>query len=251
MPKYDIGVAVIGAGMAGRAHAAGYRSATTLYGPGLPDVRLVAVADVNEAFAVGHGPALRLRPRRDLLAGGRRGRRRRRRQRRRRQPPAPRGRRGPARRRQARAVREAVRPDRSPTPRRWSAAAAARPDLQTGVGFTFRRSPAIAAIKDLVDDGSVGRPVHFNGHYWCDYAVEPHGADELALQGRPGIGCPRRHRQPPRRPRRVPVRADRVRARHDVRDDDHRARAAARNGRRARGGRAERRPRTGRERGPA
>ena len=39
MPGNDIGVAVIGAGMAGRAHAAGYRSATTLYGAGLPQVR--------------------------------------------------------------------------------------------------------------------------------------------------------------------------------------------------------------------
>jgi hypothetical protein len=27
------------------------------------------------------------------------------------------------------------------------AAASARPDLRTGVGFTFRRSPAIAAVK--------------------------------------------------------------------------------------------------------
>ena len=50
MPPNDIGVAVIGAGMAGRAHAAGYRSATTLYGGGLPAVRLVAIADVNDRF---------------------------------------------------------------------------------------------------------------------------------------------------------------------------------------------------------
>ncbi|MET0641102.1 MAG: Gfo/Idh/MocA family oxidoreductase, partial [Jiangellaceae bacterium] len=51
MTRSSIGVAVIGAGMAGRAHAAGYRTATTLYGGGLPNVDLVAVADVNEAFA--------------------------------------------------------------------------------------------------------------------------------------------------------------------------------------------------------
>src|ERR1043165_7279949 len=51
MPGPGIGVAVVGAGMAGRAHAAGYRGATTLYGAGLLDVRLVAVADVNERFA--------------------------------------------------------------------------------------------------------------------------------------------------------------------------------------------------------
>ena len=46
-----IGVAVIGAGMAGRSHAAGYRSATTQYGKGLPEVRLVAIADAVPAFA--------------------------------------------------------------------------------------------------------------------------------------------------------------------------------------------------------
>ena len=51
MPHDYIGVAVIGAGMAGRSHAAGYRSATTTYGPGLPQVRLAAIADVNESFA--------------------------------------------------------------------------------------------------------------------------------------------------------------------------------------------------------
>ena len=51
MPGSSIGVAVIGAGMAGRAHAAGYRSASTLYGEGLPEIRLAAIADVNPAFA--------------------------------------------------------------------------------------------------------------------------------------------------------------------------------------------------------
>ena len=42
-----IGVAVIGAGMAGRAHAHGYRSAGTVLELGLPEVRLVSVADVD------------------------------------------------------------------------------------------------------------------------------------------------------------------------------------------------------------
>ena len=51
MADSSIGVAVIGAGMAGRSHAAGYRSAPTLYGEGLPEVRLVAIADVNPTFA--------------------------------------------------------------------------------------------------------------------------------------------------------------------------------------------------------
>ena len=47
----SIGVAVIGGGMAGRAHAAGYRTATTLFDTDRPDVRLVAIADTNTAVA--------------------------------------------------------------------------------------------------------------------------------------------------------------------------------------------------------
>ena len=47
----SIGVAVIGAGMAGRAHAAAYRTAATLYGLDRPAVRLVAVADPNRPLA--------------------------------------------------------------------------------------------------------------------------------------------------------------------------------------------------------
>ena len=51
MSTSSIGVAVIGAGMAGRAHANGYRAAPTVFGSGLPDVRLVAIADAYEPFA--------------------------------------------------------------------------------------------------------------------------------------------------------------------------------------------------------
>jgi predicted dehydrogenase len=41
---HSVGVAVIGGGMAGRAHAAGYRTASTLFSTDRPDVRLVAIA---------------------------------------------------------------------------------------------------------------------------------------------------------------------------------------------------------------
>ena len=51
MAEPSIGVAVIGAGMAGRSHAFGYRNATTVFDDRLPGVRLVAIADVNQAFA--------------------------------------------------------------------------------------------------------------------------------------------------------------------------------------------------------
>ena len=44
-----IGVAVIGAGMAGRAHAAAYRIAPTLYQSTLPALRFVSIGDVAVA----------------------------------------------------------------------------------------------------------------------------------------------------------------------------------------------------------
>ncbi|MDS8996446.1 Gfo/Idh/MocA family oxidoreductase, partial [Streptococcus pneumoniae] len=49
----SIGIAVIGAGMAGQAHAAAYRVAPTLYDPVLPPLRYVAIGDVNETLG-GH-----------------------------------------------------------------------------------------------------------------------------------------------------------------------------------------------------
>jgi predicted dehydrogenase len=51
-----LGVAVIGAGMAGRAHALGYRSAGTVFSAGLPPVRLVSVADINEDWLGSDSP---------------------------------------------------------------------------------------------------------------------------------------------------------------------------------------------------
>src|ERR671916_607388 len=47
----DIGVAVIGAGMVGRAHANAYRNSSTVYELDRPAPRLVAIADVHEPFA--------------------------------------------------------------------------------------------------------------------------------------------------------------------------------------------------------
>jgi predicted dehydrogenase len=188
MPNDHLGVAVIGAGMAGRSHAAGYRSATTTYAPGLPEVRLAAIADVNEQFAAdtarrfGYARVettwqavaeaddvdvvsvvvanhLHREIVEGLLDAGKHVLCE--------KPFAP-------------TVAEAE---------SMVAAAAARPDLQTGVGFTFRRSPAIAAVKALVDDGSTGRPIHFNGHYWCDYGVDPTGPMSWRYKGGPGSGA--------------------------------------------------------------
>jgi predicted dehydrogenase len=64
MGSDTIGVAVIGGGMAGRAHAAGYRTATTVFNADRPDVRLIGPdhPDIRggppmDAGGVGHGVA--------------------------------------------------------------------------------------------------------------------------------------------------------------------------------------------------
>ncbi|GAA4727924.1 Gfo/Idh/MocA family protein [Phytohabitans rumicis] len=188
MPKDRLGVAVIGAGMAGRSHAAGYRSATTCYGPGLPQIDLVAIADLNQTFAqdtarrFGYAraesswEAIAAAPDVDvvsvvvanhlhrevvlgLLAAGKHVLCE--------KPFAP-----------TIADAEAM-----------VAAADAAPHLRTAVGFTFRRSPAIAAIKERVDSGAMGRVLHFNGHYWCDYGCDPRAPMSWRYKGGPGSGA--------------------------------------------------------------
>jgi predicted dehydrogenase len=183
----SLGVAVIGAGMAGRAHIAGYRSATSIAGPPLPEIRLVAVADVNTELAgraardFGYQRAesswqavaeaddidvvsvvvanhLHREVVEGLLAAGKHVLCE--------KPFAP-----------TIADAEAM------------VAAAKASSAQTAVGFTFRRSPAITAIRDQVRGGEIGRPVHFNGHYWCDYGVDPKGPMSWRYQGPPGSGA--------------------------------------------------------------
>jgi predicted dehydrogenase len=183
----SIGVAVIGAGMAGRSHAAGYRTASTLYGEGLPEVRLVAVADVNPAFAtdtarrfgyeraetgweaVAEAPdvdvvsvvvanPLHRQIVEGLLAAGK---------------------------------HVLCEKPMAPTVEDAEAmvAAAKASGRETGIGFVFRRSPAIAAIRDRVASGAIGRPLHFNGHYWCDYGVDPRAPMSWRYKGGPGSGA--------------------------------------------------------------
>src|SRR5215203_7354000 len=68
-------------------------------------------------------------------------------------------------------------------------AAAEASGRETGIGFVFRRSPAINAIRDQVASGAIGRPVHFNGHYWCDYGVDPGAPMSWRYKGSPGSGA--------------------------------------------------------------
>jgi predicted dehydrogenase len=183
----SLGVAVIGAGMAGRAHIAGYRSASTLYGLDLPEIRLVAVADaypgLADATAARFGYSrgetdwkavaeaddvdvvsvvvanhLHREIVEGLLAAGKHVLCE--------KPMAP-------------SVEDAE----------AMVAAAAAATTQTGIGFTFRRSPAIGAIREQVEHGTLGRPLHFNGHYWCDYGVSPDAPMSWRYKGGPGSGA--------------------------------------------------------------
>jgi predicted dehydrogenase len=182
-----IGVAVIGAGMAGRAHCAGYRAAPTLFDPPLPPVRYAAVVDANEAvaadaaqrygFARHHTDWRSLLDADDvqvvsvvvanrlhreivegLLAAGKH------------------------------VLCEKPLADSIEDAEAMLAAAEARPDLAAGTGFVYRRQPAVAAIQRLLAE-ELGQVSHFNGRYWCDYAHSPRTPMSWRYTGGPGSGA--------------------------------------------------------------
>jgi predicted dehydrogenase len=187
MPRSSIGVAVIGAGMAGRAHAYAYRAAPTLFDAGLPEVRRVAIADVHEPFAtdaahrygferthqsweaiveardidavsVVVATALHREIVEALLSAGK---------------------------------HVLCEKPLAPTVADAQAMvdAAEKADRVAAVGFTFRRSPAIEAIRRLVGTGPLGPVGHFDGHYWCDYGANPQAPISWRYTGGPGSGA--------------------------------------------------------------
>lgn len=187
MTQSPIGVAVIGAGMAGRAHCAGYRTAPTLFDPPLPPIRYAAVIDANEAVAKDaavrygyerHGTDWRELLDADdvqvvsvvvanhlhreiveaLLAAGKH------------------------------VLCEKPLAASLEDARAMVAAAEAHPELVSGVGFVYRRQPAVAAIRDLVAD-ELGEVSHFNGRYWCDYARSAETPMAWRYKGGPGTGA--------------------------------------------------------------
>ena len=182
-----IGVAVIGAGMAGRAHCAGWRSAPTLFDPPLPAIKYAAVIDANEAVAADAATrygyersgtdwralleaddvqvvsvvvanALHRELVEELLAAGKH------------------------------VLCEKPLADTLVDAQAMATAAAAHPHLVTGTGFVYRRQPAVAAIRDLVRD-ELGEVSHFNGRYWCDYARSPRTPMAWRYRGAPGTGA--------------------------------------------------------------
>ena len=53
------------------------------------------------------------------------------------------------------------------------AAAAAQPQLKTMLGYNYMKSPALLAIKRLIDEGAIGDIVHFRGVYAEDFLCDP------------------------------------------------------------------------------
>lgn len=185
--KDSLGVAVIGAGMAGRAHAAAYRLAPALYDPVLPPVRLVSIGDVNPEF--GEAAARRFGYQRSdtswqaiaeaddidvvsvvianslhrevvqgLLDAGKH------------------------------VLCEKPMSDTLEDARAMAAHAAEATPLAR-IGFTFRRTPGIAYIRELVRSGVLGRVLHFSGRYWTDYGCSPTAPMSWRYKGAPGSGA--------------------------------------------------------------
>jgi predicted dehydrogenase len=187
MTQSPIGVAVIGAGMAGRAHCAGYRTAPTLFDPPLPPIRYAAVIDANEGVAKDaagrygyerHGTDWRELLTADdvqvvsvVVANH-------------------------LHREIVEALLDAGKHVLCEKPlaasiddaRAMIAAAEKHPDLATGTAFVYRRQPAVAAIRDLLRD-ELGEVSHFNGRYWCDYARSTETPMAWRYKGGPGTGA--------------------------------------------------------------
>ena len=183
----SIGVAVIGGGMAGRAHAAGYRNATTLFGTDRADVRLIAIADMNEAVAddtakrygyeraeydwhaIADAPDidavsvvvanhLHREIVEGLLAAGKH---------------------VLCEKPLAASIEDA----------QAMVAAAEASDRVSAVGYTYRRTPAVEMIRRELAAGTMGELIHFNGHYWCDYGLDPTSPMTWRYKGGPGTGA--------------------------------------------------------------
>jgi predicted dehydrogenase len=182
-----LGIAVIGAGMAGRAHAAAYRAAPTLYRSTLPDLRFVSIADVSPELgataakrfgyertdasweAIAQDPdihvvsvvvanSLHREMVEGLVAAGKH------------------------------LLCEKPLSDTLADARAMADVARAASTV-VRIGFTFRRAPGVAALRELVTSGALGRVLHVDGRYWCDYASDPQGPVSWRFKGAAGTGA--------------------------------------------------------------
>lgn len=183
----QLSVAVIGAGMAGRSHANGYRQANTIHGGGLPPIRLAAIADVNlplaqevadrygfekavaswqevaedptiDAISIVVGNSLHREIAEAMLAAGKH---------------------VLCEKPLAASLEDAE-------------AMVAAAEQATGVAataYSFRRNPAVEAIRDLLATGELGTPAMVEAHYLADYAADPEGPMSWRFQGPLGTGA--------------------------------------------------------------
>ena len=182
-----IGIAVIGAGMAGKAHAAAYRVAPTLYESTLPDLRYVSIGDVNAEVgraaarrygyersdtdwrAIAEDPdiqvvsvvianSLHLEVVRGLVEAGKH------------------------------VLCEKPLSDTLASARKMADLAREASSI-VRIGLTYRRQPGVAAIRDWIRDGTLGRVLHFSGRYWCDYGCNPMAPMSWRYKGPMGSGA--------------------------------------------------------------
>jgi len=173
--------------MAGRSHAHAYRMAQTVFGTDAPPVRLVAIADINSEFATStaerygferaentwqaivdaddiHAVSIVVandlhREIAEALLGA--------------------GKHVLCEKPLAPTVEDAESMVRA-------AAASAK---VAACGFSYRRSPAISAIREQITAGSLGEVTHFNGRYWCDYAADANAPTSWRYTGPLGSGA--------------------------------------------------------------
>jgi predicted dehydrogenase len=182
-----IGIAVIGAGMAGRAHAAGYRLAPMLYRSTLPDLRFVSIGDVSPELgslaarrfgyerndtswqAIAEDPDIKVvsvvvanflhrEMVEGLVAAGKH------------------------------VLCEKPLSDNLEDARAMADVARSA-NTVVRIGFTFRRAPGVAALREVVTSGALGQILHVDGRYWCDYASDPQGPISWRYKGAPGSGA--------------------------------------------------------------
>lgn len=183
----QLSVAVIGAGMAGRSHANGYRQANTIHGGGLPKIRLAAIADMNLALAqevadrygfekaVGSWQEVAADSSIDavsIVIGN------------------------VAHREVAEAMLAAGKHVLCEKPLAASladaeamVAAAEKATTIAATAYSFRRNPAVEAIRDLLASGELGTPAMVEAHYLADYAADPAGPMSWRFQGPLGTGA--------------------------------------------------------------
>lgn len=182
-----IGIAVIGAGMAGAAHAAAWRAATTTRSPFPAPVKLTAIADIAEPLAqqtagrygyervetdwralkdaedvhivsVVVANHLHRQIVEELVAAGKH------------------------------VLCEKPLSDTFEDAQAM-ADVARQAETVVRIGFTFRRAPGLSALRDLVRDGTLGPVVHLYGRYLADYACSPSVPMTWRFRGEPGSGA--------------------------------------------------------------